>query len=164
MTEISSEKNIPSETNLEPAMSNLVNGKIILKFNNSVLVQNICSSLYSNFNLNLYICYELNTWPSSPTNNITLRNCLFGTVKLTRNAGKNKFTYNGRGIAFDGKGFWSFDNGSARNVVIFGVDHIDPKNNFLVLAGGPTEGINGSAGNAEKKLVLNSVKQTQNLA
>ena len=90
-------------------------------------------------------------------------------MKLTRHADKSKFTYSGRGIAFDGKGFWSFDNGSARNVVIFGVDHsssshIDPKNNFLVLAVGPTEGINGSAGKAEKKLVLNSVKQTQNLA
>ena len=170
MTEISSEKNIPSETNLEPAMSNLVNGKIILKFNNSVLVQNICSSLYSNFNLNLYICYELNTWPSSPTNNITLRNCLFGTVKLTRNAGKNKFTYNGRGIAFDGKGFWSFDKDNVRNVIIFGVDnsslpHIDnPKNNFLVLDEGPTEGINSSVGAAGKKLLLTLVKQIQKFA
>ena len=44
------------------------------------------------------------------------------TVKLTRNAEKSKFTYNGWGIAFDGKGFWSFDNDTARNVIIFGVD------------------------------------------
>ena len=47
-------------------------------------------------------------------------------------------------MAFDGEGFWSFDNGSARNVVIFGVgnsssSHTDNrKNNFLVLGEDPT--------------------------
>ena len=34
---------------------------------------------------------NLNTWPRIPTNNFTLKNCLFGTVKLTRNVDKNKF-------------------------------------------------------------------------
>ena len=62
------------------------------------------------------------------------------------------------------KGYWSFDNGTARNVEIFGVDnrslsHIDnPKNNFLVLGKGPTEGINGSVGTAEKKSSINFSK------
>ena len=70
---------------------------------------------------------------------------MFGTVKLTRNADKSKFTYNGQGIAFDGKGYWIFDNYTARNIAIFGVDnssssHIDnPKHNFSVLDEGPTE-------------------------
>ena len=78
-------------------------------------------------------------------------------VKLTTNVDKSKSTYNSRGIAFDGKGFWSFDNDTARNVVTFGVDnsslpHIDnPRNNILVLGKGPTEGINGSVGTTEKK-------------
>ena len=80
---------------------------------------------------------------------------LFGTVKLTRKADKSKFTYNGRGIEFDGRGYWGSDNDTARNVVIFGVDnssssHIDnPKNNFLALGEEPTRGINGSVGTAE---------------
>ena len=52
----------------------------------------------------------MNTWPCNATNNFTLKNCLFGTIKLTRNTDKSKFTYNGSGIAFDGKDFWSFDN------------------------------------------------------
>ena len=30
-------------------------------------------------------------------------------VKLTRNPEKGEFTYNGWGMAFDGKGYWSFD-------------------------------------------------------
>ena len=70
---------------------------------------------------------------------------MLGTVKLTRNADKSKFTYNGQGIAFDGKDYWIFDNYIARNIAIFGVgnsssSHIDnPKHNFLVLGEGPTE-------------------------
>ena len=56
LTEISSEK-----TNIGPTMCNLAHGRVILKFNNSVLVQKKFRSLYSNFLLNLYILYELNT-------------------------------------------------------------------------------------------------------
>ena len=81
------------------------------------------SPLYSSFILNLYTVYELNIWPHNPTDNFTLKNCLFGTVKLIRNTDKSKFTYNGQGIAFDGKGFRSFDNDTARNVIIFDVDN-----------------------------------------
>ena len=87
-TAVSSEKIKPFDTNLEPTVSNLANGKVILKFNNSALVQIIFSSLYNNFILNLHIVYELNTWPSNRTNNFTLKNCLFGTVNLTGNADK----------------------------------------------------------------------------
>ena len=65
-----------------------------------------------------------------PTNNFLLKSCLFGTVKLVRNIIKIKFTWNDWGMEFDGEGFWSFDNDSARNVVIIGVNnssssHID---------------------------------------
>ena len=68
--------------NLEPTMFNLVIGRVNLKFNNSVLVQKSSSSLYSIFILNLYIVYEVNTWPRNPANNFTLKQCLFGPVKL----------------------------------------------------------------------------------
>ena len=33
------------------------------------------------------------------------------------------FNYNGPGIAFDGKGMWSYDNDFARNVIILIVDN-----------------------------------------
>ena len=129
-------------------MPNSINGRVILKFNNSVLVQKSSSSLYSSFILNLYIVYELNNWPRNPTNNFLLRNCLFGTVKLVRNAAKIKFTENCPGTAFDGEASWSFDNDFARNALIFGVDnssssHTDNlKNNILVSGERPTDGIN----------------------
>ena len=57
LTGTSSEKIKPFDTSLEPKMSNLVNGRVILKFNNSCLLQK-SSSLYSNFILNLYTVYE----------------------------------------------------------------------------------------------------------
>ena len=53
-------------------------------------------------------------------------------------------TCNGYGITFDSAGSLSLDNGTARNVIIFGVDNSSSshdenrKNNFLVLGEGPT--------------------------
>ena len=76
--------------------------------------------------------------------------------------------YSGYGIAFDGKGEWSFGNDSAKNVIIFGVDNKSSshtnnlKNDFLILVEGPTFGINGSFGASEKNLTLILVKQRQN--
>ena len=67
-TKISSEKIKPFNTNLDTTMSNLAYGRVILTFNNSVLVEKNSSSLYSNFILNLYIVYELNNWPLDPSN------------------------------------------------------------------------------------------------
>ena len=49
LTETSSEKIKPFDTNLEPTMSNLADDRLKLKFNYSVLVQKSLSSLYSNF-------------------------------------------------------------------------------------------------------------------
>ena len=59
-TGILSEKIKPFDTKLEPTMSNLANGRVILISSDSVLVQKDSSSLYINFTLNLYIVYELN--------------------------------------------------------------------------------------------------------
>ena len=75
-------------------MSNLANGRVNLKFDNSVLVQKSDSSLCSNFILNLYVVCKLNTWQKILANNFTLKNSLFGTVKLVRNRIKSKFTFN----------------------------------------------------------------------
>ena len=78
--------------------------------------------------------YELNDWHHNPANTCTLKNCLFSTVKLTKNAEKTNFTYNGRRITFDGNDMWSYGNDFARNL-IFGVDnfsssHTSNKKNF----------------------------------
>ena len=54
-TRISSKKIKPFDIHPKATMSNLATGRAILKFNNSVLVQKNCISLYSYFILNLYI-------------------------------------------------------------------------------------------------------------
>ena len=64
----------PFNINFEPTMSNLANGRLILKISNSVLVQKVfLHSLYSNFIVNLYIVYKLNNWPRNHTNNFPLK-------------------------------------------------------------------------------------------
>ena len=69
----------PFDTSLDPIMSNLANGRVILKFNSFVLVQeNSSLSSYSNFILNLYIAGDL-------------RNSLFSPVKLVEMHSKVNF-------------------------------------------------------------------------
>ena len=70
----------------------------------------------------------------------TLKNCLFGSVKLTRNADPDKYKYSGYGIGFGSRSEFLFTDGSmGRNVIIFGADmssslHIDKTvKNILVL-------------------------------
>ena len=104
-------------------MYNSTTGRVILKFNNSVLAQITFSSFYSNPISNLYIVYELNNWLHNSTNNFPLKNCLLGTAKLVRNTDKSKFTDNGRGITCHGEDIWCLGIDFARNVVIFDLDN-----------------------------------------
>ena len=79
---------------------------------------------------------------------LTLENCLFGAVSLTKNADIDKYKYSGYGIGFDRHGSFSFPGtGLGRNVIIFGVDmssstKIDNrKKDILILGKGPTQGL-----------------------
>ena len=78
---------------------------------------------------------------------------------------KSKFIYICWRIAFDGGSSWSFGNDFARNVVIISVDNNssyhtnNQKNNFLVLAEGPTDGINDSTVVRENKISINVSKE-----
>ena len=117
--------------------------------------------------VNVYIVYELNAWPTNPTNNFKFKNYLFGANSVVRSCDKEKWVYSSCGITSDSAGSWSFDNDSAENVKTFGVDNSyssysdNCKNNFVNLGEEPTFGINGSFGLPEKSLVLILVKQIQ---
>ena len=72
--------------------------------------------------VHIYTVYEI-----SKNINIShypvLENCLFGAVKLTKNADVDKYGYSGYGIGFDKHGSFSFPGtGLGRNVIFFGVD------------------------------------------
>ena len=94
--------------------------------------------------------YDLDALPRNPTNNFKFKNYLRGATNIVKNGDKEKYAYSGYGITFDSAGWWSFDNGTARNVTIFDVDnssssHSDNyKNNFLILGESTTFGINRS--------------------
>ena len=99
--------------------------------------------------LNLFIVYELDSWPSDLNTNFTLGSCLFGCAKLTKNTDPDKYSYNGYGVGFDAHGYQSLPDGSVdKNVIIFGVNmslsvQIDNKGkNVLILDKRPTQGLN----------------------
>ena len=89
--------------------------------------------------LNVYIVIELYDYPKVTLRKFTLENCLFGAPNIVQNNNNDKWVFSGYGIAFDGGDWWSFGNGTARNVITFDVDNssssnIDNlKNNFLIL-------------------------------
>ena len=109
--------------------------------------------------VNIYIIYEL-AGSSSHSDDLTLKNCLFGAVTLTKNADIDKCRYFGYAIGFDRKSSFSFpDGGFGQNVLIFGADmsssaHIDNKKNTLVLGKGQTHGLEHTL-TAEKMYSIN---------
>ena len=77
-----------------------------------------------------------------------LENCLFGAVKLTKNADIDKYGYFSCGTGFDRHGSFSFPGtGLGKNVIIFEVDmnsltKIDNrKKDILFHEKGPTQGL-----------------------
>ena len=137
-----------------------VGTKIRVKFNADCLKQEKIA-----FNqvkiVNIYIVYEIqrsaniNSYP-------TLKNCLFGAVKLTKHLDVDLYKYSRYGTGFDTKGSYSIVNEVGRNVIIFGIDmssssHIDKKKNILIIGKGPTQGLEHTL-TAEKLYSMNFTK------
>ena len=79
-----------SDNSLNPAL-NYYGTKTRVRFTGSCLKQSKISYDHEKV-ANIYIVYELGT-SSSHINNLTLRNCLFGAVTLTKNADIDKYGY-----------------------------------------------------------------------
>ena len=77
--------------------------------------------------------------------------------------------YSGYEITFDSGGSSSFGNGTVRNIIILVLIVVHhhmlkiAKNNFLIIGLGPTYGINGKFGSAEKKCSINFTKSNTKL-
>ena len=72
--------------------------------------------------MNIYIVYELSK-SININDYLTLGNCLFGAVTLTKNVDIDECKYSGYGIGFDRHGSFSFPGtGLGKNVILFGVD------------------------------------------
>ena len=91
----------------------------------------------------------------------TLKDSLFGSVKLTKNADLDKNKYRGCGIRFEFKEFSLTDGLVGKNVIIFGdymssSAHIDNKNkDDLILGKKPMQRLNHTALTIEAKYSIN---------
>ena len=110
--------------------------------------------------VSIYIVYVLGAC-SSHSDDPTIKNCLFATVKLSKNADIDKHGYSCYGIGFNRKSSFSFPGGGfGRNVIIVGADmsssvHIDnKKKDILILRKGPTQGLEHTL-SAEKIYSIN---------
>ena len=127
--------------------------KTRVKFNGSCLKQDKVTYNHGAV-VNIYIVYEISK-NYSISSYPTLENCLFGAVRLTKNADIDQYKYSGYGIGFDRKGELSFGNGYGRNCIILGADMSsssnanNKKNNILVLCKDFVQGINGTTIYAE---------------
>ena len=68
--------------------------------------------------------HKINLLPHKQSTDFTLRNSLFGAVKLTKNVEFDKYKYFGYGIGFNARGSFSLSDGSrfGKNVIIFSAD------------------------------------------
>ena len=104
----------------------------------------------------MYISYTLTPWFRNLNTNFTLKNYLFGSVKVTKNADPGKYKYSGYGVGFDSRSEFLFTDGSfGKNVIIFGADtsssvHIDNKGKDILIFGeGPMQGLDDGTVTAE---------------
>ena len=99
------------------------NSRIRLKFEGSCLKQEDKTPFPPNNVVNLFIVYELDTGSRDLNTDFALKDCLFGSVKLTKNADPDKYKYSSCGTGFDSRSEFSLSDGSVgKNVIIFGVD------------------------------------------
>ena len=67
--------------------------------------------------VNLFIVYELDTWSRDLNPDFALGVCLFGAVKLTKNADTGKYKYTGCGIELDSRSEFSLPDGSMGKIL-----------------------------------------------
>ena len=130
------------------------------KFNGHCLIKNNIS--IPKKVINLYILYTLGHQLRNLNTDFTLDNCLFGSVKLTKNADLDKYEYTGYGVGFDSRSEYLFTKGSSgKNVIVYGADmrsyvHVDNKRkDILILGEGPPQVLDDTTLSAEAKYPIN---------
>ena len=106
--------------------------------------------------INLYISYTVSPWLKNLNTDFTLKNYLFGSVELTKNADLDKYKYSGYSRGFNSRSEFLFTGESmGKNVIIFGADtsssvHIDNKGkDILILGEGPIQELDDTTLTAE---------------
>ena len=134
---------------LSPKLVWISNSRKRLEFKESHLMQEDKEAYTAKNVVFFFIVYELDSCPRDLNTDFTLGGCLFGGVKLTKNADPDKYSYSGYGIGFDTGGEYSLSDSSVgKNAIILGFDmsssvHIHNKGkDILFLGEGPTQRLN----------------------
>ena len=156
-----------SGNSLTPILNYYDGPKIKVSFDISCLKQDRVTFSHGKI-VNIYIVYKrmrITNINCDRDSNLTVEDCLFGTVTLTKNADIDK--YSGYGIGFNRRSRFSFPvGGDGQNIIIFGVDmslsvHIGNKGkDSLILGKGPTQGLGEHSLTAEKMYSINFSKDT----
>ena len=144
------------------------NYRLGVTFNGNYLEQNKLGYAHGSV-VNICIVYSLkNRSIDSP--DLTVKNGLFGGIKITKDVNTSHYKNSGYGICFDGKGKFSIGNiTKGKNVIIFGADmssSIYANNkltNIYILGKSETQGINGTSLCAEKIYKQNFTAPEKNL-
>ena len=97
-----------------------------------------------------------------------LRITYLAPTNIVKNSDEENFVYSGYKNFFDSAASWNFDDDTARNAIIFGVDNNSSPNvenrkqNFLLLLEVLTFDINGSYCSAEKNFSISFSKTDTN--
>ena len=159
--ELSNQKSTSASSHHNDILPKLVynNGRIDLKLSKIPLRQDKVTYNHGPI-LSIYIVFKLVSSPK--TINVTLQDCLFGAVKLTKNADIDKYKYSGYGIGFNSReSFTHPSRGYGKNVTLFGADLSSSKHpniktrSSLVLGSHFIQGIDGTTIYAEKKYSTN---------
>ena len=120
--------------------------------------------------INLYISSTLDLQLKNLNTDFKLGNCLFGSIKLTKNADPDKHKYTGHGRGFDSPLEFLFTDGNyGKPVIISGPDmsssvHVDNKRkDIFILGEGPTHRLDGTTLTAEAKYPINSTQSGKRL-
>ena len=90
--------------------------EIRLKFSDGLLKQSRITYNHGP-KVNIFIVYRLNTHTSNT--DFGLKDCLFASVKITKDKDPDNYFNSGFGIGFDSKSFFSHSDGTnAHNVII----------------------------------------------
>ena len=117
LSEESIENITTSESNFSPTLTNCYPLSDI-KFDGHCLINNNNDPSLSV--VNFYIGYTLDQWSRDLDTNFTLGNCLFGSVKLTKNADLSKYKSSRYSTGFDFRLQFSFTDGRVgKNFIIF---------------------------------------------
>ena len=117
-----------------------------------------------------FIVYELDTWSRDLNSDFTLKDGLFGGVKLAKTADPDKQVYTRYGIGFNSHSEFSLtDRNVGKNVSIFGVNvsssvHIDDKKKYiLILVKTPTQGLDNTTLTEEAQYSINFSRSNRKL-